>query len=65
VRYLTALNYSNRGVARYRKNLLTAALADFKAAVAIDQNPITNANLASMRKLLPAAKVETVAELAE
>ena len=54
-----------RGVARCRKNLLTAALADFKAAVAIDQNPITNANLASMRKLLPAAKVETVAELAE
>lgn len=65
VRYLTALNYSNRGVARYRKNQLTAALADFNTAVAIDQNPITNANLASMRKLLPAAKVETVAELAD
>ena len=65
VRYLTALNYSNRGVARYRKNQLTAALEDFQTAVAIDQNPITNDNLASMRKLLPTAKVETVTELAD
>ena len=65
VQYLTALNYSNRGVARYRKNQLVAALADFEAAVAIDQNPITNANLASIRQLLPTTKVDTNVELSD
>ena len=65
VQYLTALNYSNRGVARYRKNQLVAALEDFEAAVAIDQNPITNANLASIRQLLPTTKVDTNAELSD
>lgn len=65
VKYLTALNYSNRGVARYRKNQLVAALADFKAAVAIDQNLITNANLANIRQLLPATKVDTNVELSD
>ena len=65
VRYLTALNYSNGGVARYRKNQLTAALKDFEVAVAIDQNPITSANLASIRKLLPITSVDTVTELSD
>ena len=65
VKFLTALNYSNRGVARYRKNQLVAALADFKAAVAIDQNLITNANLASIRQLLPATKVDSNVELSD
>ncbi len=65
VKYLTALNYSNRGVARYRKNQLLAALADFKVAVAIDKNSITNSNLENIRQLLPVTKVDTNLELSD
>jgi len=65
VRYLTSLNYSNRGVARYRKNQLNAALTDFKFAASLDDNPITARNLASIRRILPTAKVEDVAVLSD
>ena len=59
VRYLTSLSYSNRGVARYKNNDLTAALNDFESAVIIDENPITIANLAIMKQRLPTVANET------
>lgn len=65
VRYLTSLNYSNRGVARYRSNDLTAALADFESAVIIDRNPITTANLARIKQRLPALAIETTTALSD
>ena len=65
VRYLTALNYSNRGVARYRQNQLDAALSDFELAVKIDDNEITVKNLQKIKQLLPLEQVETIAELAD
>jgi hypothetical protein len=65
VRYLTSLTYSNRGVARYRKNQLAAALTDFKFAATIDENPITERNLAKIRRILPAVKVEDMAMLSD
>jgi tetratricopeptide (TPR) repeat protein len=65
VKYLTALNYSNRGVARFRQNQLTQALSDFEAAVAIDNNPITSNNLVHMRLQLPISNTEPTAELSE
>ncbi|MGB2740846.1 MAG: hypothetical protein WBC60_09885 [Cognaticolwellia sp.] len=65
VRYLTSLTYSNRGVARYRKNQLDAALTDFKFAATLDENPITERNLAKIRRILPAVKVEDVAILSD
>jgi hypothetical protein len=65
VRYLTSLNYSNRGVARYKKNQLTAALNDFEFAVTIDDNPITAGNLQKIRQLLPVNNVEKMAALSD
>ena len=65
VRYLTSLNYSNRGVARYKQNQLTAALKDFEFAVTIDDNPITAGNLQKIRRLLPVTKVEKIAALSD
>ena len=65
VRYLTALNYSNRGVARYKKNQLTAALADFEFAVTIDNNPITAGNLQKIKQLLPMNKLAKITALAD
>ena len=65
VRYLTSLNYSNRGVARYKQNHLSAALKDFEFAVTIDNNPITAGNLQKIRKFLPVNKVEKIAELSD
>jgi hypothetical protein len=65
VRYLTSLNYSNRGVARYKKNQLTAALNDFEVAVTIDNNPITAGNLQKIRQFLPVKKVEKIAALSD
>ncbi|MCI2283866.1 hypothetical protein L3081_11230 [Colwellia sp. MSW7] len=65
VKYLTALNYSNRGVARFKQKQLTAALSDFEAAFAIDNNPITSSNLVNMRQQFPASNDESVAELSD
>jgi len=65
VRYLTALNYSNRGVARVRKSQLTAALKDFEFAVEIDDNPITVGNLQKFKRLLPTEQVDTAIELSD
>ncbi|MFT6586352.1 MAG: hypothetical protein ACJAUY_000380 [Cognaticolwellia sp.] len=65
VRYLTALNYSNRGVARYRKNQLDAALTDFELAVKIDNNEITVSNLRKIKQLLPLEQVESATELSD
>lgn len=65
VRYLTSLNYSNRGVARYKQNQLTAALKDFEFAVTIDNNPITAGNLQKIRQFLPINKVEKIAALSD
>lgn len=65
VKYLTALNYSNRGVARYRQNQLDAALSDFELAVKIDDNEITVKNLQKIKQLLPLEQVETITELAD
>ncbi|TWX72776.1 tetratricopeptide repeat protein [Colwellia sp. C1TZA3] len=65
VRYLTSLNYSNRGVARYKKNQLTAALEDFELAVSIDNNPITVGNLQKIKQLLPINKVEKITALSD
>jgi hypothetical protein len=65
VRYLTALNYSNRGVARYRKNQLEAALTDFELAVKIDNNEITVSNLRKIKQLLPLEQVESATELSD
>jgi hypothetical protein len=65
VRYLTSLNYSNRGVARYKQNHLSAALKDFEFAVTIDNNPITAGNLQKIRQFLPVNKVEKIAELSD
>jgi hypothetical protein len=65
VRYLTSLNYSNRGVARYKKNKLTAALNDFEFAVTLDDNPITAGNLQKIRQLLPVNNVEKMAALSD
>jgi len=65
VRYLTSLNYSNRGVARYKQNHLSAALKDFEFAVTIDNNPITAGNLQKIRQFLPVNKVEKIAVLSD
>lgn len=65
VKYLTAINYSNRGVARFRKKQFSAALEDFEAAVAIDKNSITSSNLAHMRQQLPEVAMEIVSELSD
>lgn len=65
VKYLTALNYSNRGVARYRKNQITAALKDFEFAVEMDKNPITSGNLQKFKRLLPTQQVESTSELSD
>ncbi|ASP48438.1 hypothetical protein [Cognaticolwellia beringensis] len=65
VKYLTALNYSNRGVARYRKNQITAALKDFEFAVEMDKNPITSGNLQKFKRLLPIQQVESTSELSD
>ena len=65
VRYLTSLNYSNRGVARYKQNQLTAALKDFEFAVTIDNNPITAGNLQKIKQLLPVNNVEKIAALSD
>lgn len=59
VKYLTSLNYSNRGVARYKKNQMTEALQDFKQAVLIDNNPITVSNLKRMQLLMPVESVDS------
>lgn len=65
VKYLTALNYSNRGVARFKQKQLTAALSDFEAAFAIDNNPITSNNLVHMRQQLPVSNDESMVELSD
>ncbi|MBA6327050.1 hypothetical protein H4J46_03650 [Colwellia sp. MB02u-6] len=65
VRYLTSLNYSNRGVARYKQNQLIAALKDFELAVTIDDNPITAGNLQKIKQLLPVIKVEKITALSD
>lgn len=64
-KYLTALNYSNRGVAKYRKNQLTAALKDFETAVAIDNNSITKSNLVNMRLQLAETPMDNMSELSD
>ncbi|MBA6390253.1 hypothetical protein H4J38_05570 [Colwellia sp. BRX10-3] len=65
VRYLTSLNYSNRGVARFRKNQLTAALEDFELAVNINDNAITAGNLQKLKQLLPINQIENSTELSD
>ncbi len=65
VRYLTALNYSNRGVARYRKNQITAALKDFEIAVEIDDNSITTGNLQKFNRLVSQEQVESITEFSD
>lgn len=65
VRYLTSLNYSNRGVARYRKNQLTKALQDFEFAVIIDDNSITAGNLQKFKQLLPIVQAERATALSD
>jgi len=65
VRYLTSLNYSNRGVARYRKNQLSAALKDFESAVIINDNSITAGNLRKFKQLLAVEKVENTTALSD
>jgi hypothetical protein len=65
VRYLISLNYSNRGVARYRKNQLTKALKDFEFAVIIDDNSITSGNLQKFKQLLPIDQAESATALSD
>lgn len=65
VRYLTSLNYSNRGVARFRKNQLTAALKDFELAVNINDNSITSGNLQKFKQFSVTEQVATTTELSD
>ena len=65
VQYLSSLNYSNRGVARYKTNQLNAALTDFEQAVLIDNNPITASNLKRIKLLLLADSTDNSATLSD
>ena len=65
VQYLSSLNYSNRGVARYKTNQLNAALTDFEHAVLIDNNPITASNLRRIKLLLPVDSTENSTALSD
>lgn len=63
--YLKSLNYSNRGVSRYKNADFDGALSDFSTAVAIDNNATTKNNLAFIRQIMSDMKVESTAQLSD
>lgn len=63
--YLKSLNYSNRGVSRYKNADFDGALSDFSTAVAIDNNATTENNLAFIRQIMSDMKVENTAPLSD
>ncbi len=56
--YLKSLNYSNRGVSRYKNGDFDAALADFEVAISIDNNLTTKNNLLFIQQILSDMKIE-------
>lgn len=63
--YLRSLNYSNRGVSRYKSANLNGALSDFKTAILIDSNPTTEINLKFIEQILSDIKIENTVKLSD
>lgn len=63
--YLRSLSYSNRAIAHYKNNDVSAAITDIEIAVATDNNPIVVNNLQTLKQRTDSFKIEAKTDIAD